>query len=321
MVLSPWSWAAIAVMVLALGIAWSKKFVATGTLLIANLVIFVLQLAAPKADPYAAASAVTTQLSFDGVNLATHQPIGYLQTFTAMFLHDPGNLLHILGNSIFLYAFGMPFEERIGARRFVAIYVLGGIAATLVQFVFTPTGIGLGASGAIAAIMGAFAAKYPRLVVPLPVPIFVIMMMIPVPVLLGVGLFLLLQIVNVAALPGGLAHIGVGYAAHIGGLAFGVLLSFLLLRRVSSGGRSEGRVVVDLPKLAPFARDDATRRVLEHMQSNHDEPEVFQAWLDRFFRTATCPTCTHKVLPGRLGQVVCTQGHKFDVRMTTAKPT
>jgi hypothetical protein len=54
------------------------------------------------------------------------------------------------------------------------------------------------------------------------------------------------------------------------------------------------------------------------MQLNHDEPAVFQAWLDRFFATATCPTCRHKVAPRHHGEVVCTQGHRFDVRQAKA---
>jgi hypothetical protein len=103
----------------------------------------------------------------------------------------------------------------------------------------------------------------------------------------------------------------------------GALLALLLLRHVHAPGGKEGRVAVDLPKLAPFARDASSRTVLAHMQTNHDEPEVFQAWLDRFFRTATCPTCSQRVTPGARGQVVCPGGHRFDVRRDakTSGPT
>lgn len=309
-------------MLAAVALAFSKKFPATGTFLVANLLVFILDIASPTrttipqwngAQPVPPMSLLQAELAFNGPNLAHLQPLGFLQLFTSMFMHS--GLLHIAGNSLFLFAFGMPFEQRIGARRFAVIYIVGGLVASLVEFAVVPLGISLGASGAISAIMGAFAMKYPRLIVRLPVPIFVVTMMMPVPVVLGVGIYLVLNIVETAALGGNLAGSGVGYGAHIGGMVAGALLALVLLRHVSATGGKEGRVAVDLPKLAPFARDDATRRVLTHMQTNHDEPEVFQAWLDRFFRTATCPTCTQRVMPGSRGQIVCTAGHKFDVRI------
>ncbi len=326
---SPWSWAAVAVMVAAIGVAWSKKFIATGTLLIANAVIFAIDQISPLPSTIPSWTgqiandnqfhAVNGDLAFYGPNLAHLHPLGFLQTFTAMFLH--GGILHILGNSFFLFAFGLPFEQRIGPRKFLAIYLIGGVVATLVQFAVIPEGHGLGASGAIAAIMGAFAMKYPRLVIPLPVPIFVMMIMLPVPVVVGVGIFLVLNLADVFALHGSLSGSGIGYGAHIGGMVAGGLLALALLRHVRPDGRgADGRVAVDLPKLAPFARDDATKQVLAHMQTNHDEPEVFQAWLDRFFRTATCPTCSTTVRPATRGLVVCGNGHRFDVRKTNGEP-
>ena len=78
-------------------------------------------------------------------------------------------------------------------------------------------------------------------------------------------------------------------------------------------------VAVDLGALGPFARDTGTSQALAQMKANHDEPQIFQAWLDRFFRTATCPTCHHKVMPRHHGEIVCTQGHRFDVRQDKRK--
>jgi hypothetical protein len=78
-------------------------------------------------------------------------------------------------------------------------------------------------------------------------------------------------------------------------------------------------VAVDLVALGPFARDTGTSQALAQMKANHDEPQIFQAWLDRFFRTATCPTCQHKVMPRHHGEIVCTQGHRFDVRQDKRK--
>jgi hypothetical protein len=79
-------------------------------------------------------------------------------------------------------------------------------------------------------------------------------------------------------------------------------------------------VAVELDALTPFAADPGTTQALAQMRSNHDEPQIFQAWLDRFFRTATCPTCQHKVMPRHHGEIVCTQGHRFDVRKDRTRP-
>ncbi|MCA1818874.1 MAG: hypothetical protein LC620_02280, partial [Halobacteriales archaeon] len=111
----------------------------------------------------------------------------------------------------------------------------------------------------------------------------------------------------------------VGYFAHlIGGLA-GAVLAVVTLRHVSKAPGRGGPIAIDLGALGEFAHDAPTRDVLAHMRQNNDEPEVFQAWLDRFFRTATCPTCKHKVMPRHRGEVVCTQGHTFDVRQDRRK--
>jgi hypothetical protein len=107
------------------------------------------------------------------------------------------------------------------------------------------------------------------------------------------------------------------YFAHLGGLAGGTLGGFLLVRGKVRVLRNP--VAVDLGALGPFARDLGTSQALAQMKANHDEPQIFQAWLDRFFRTATCPTCQHKVMPRHHGEIVCTQGHRFDVRQDRRK--
>src|SRR5215472_6850374 len=81
---------------------------------------------------------------------------------TAMFMH--GSWSHIIGNMVFLWAFGPAVEDMMNPRRYVAFYLLGGLAATLAQVAAGPgsTVPNLGASGAIAAVMGAFLVTYPR---------------------------------------------------------------------------------------------------------------------------------------------------------------
>ena len=81
---------------------------------------------------------------------------------TSMFMH--GSWSHIIGNMIFLWAFGPQIEDAMGRLRYVAFYLLGGVVATLAQVLVDPTSTipSLGASGAIAAVMGAFLVTYPR---------------------------------------------------------------------------------------------------------------------------------------------------------------
>jgi membrane associated rhomboid family serine protease len=321
MTLSLVSWIAVAVIAAALVVAWSKRFIASGTLAIANILVFLLTLLGPSRDGIvngvgAAAtgqiSAIHGELGLYTPNLIAFRPLGGLQLVTNLFVHE--NLLHILFNMIVLIAFGLPFEERVGHRRFLLIYLAAGLAGSLAETLLsagTPV-LMMGASGAIFGIMGAFATRYPNQVVGVPVPLGIIFFRIPMRVIVGALLYVGLQLFYVlyaAGVQGG-ATDHTAYGAHFGGLAMGILLAL----KPTSRGAAQGPVAVDLGAFAAFARDPQTQGVLAQMRSNNDEPAVFQAWLDRFFRTATCPTCSHRVMPRHGGQIVCTQGHKFDVR-------
>jgi membrane associated rhomboid family serine protease len=320
--MSPVSWIALGVMVAAVALALSKKFLATGALVGANVAVYLLMLFGSQAPHRfggfsASVPDVAWQLALHPADLAALHPQGFIQLFSSMFVHDWLGYGHIVGNMIFLLAYGLPFESRIGPRKFVAIYLLGGLGGTLAQValdIHSPA-MQLGASGAISAIMGAFAARFPGQVIGVPVPLGFIFF-IRLPVWVGTCMFIALQLLDIFWLAANPATSGgVAYAAHFGGLATGALLGLTVLRKTEHPGGTTTRVPVDLDRLATFARDEPTQRVLVHMRANHDEPEVFQAWLDRFFRTATCPTCGHRVFPQRKGEVRCTQGHLFDVRL------
>ncbi|HUR62339.1 MAG TPA: rhomboid family intramembrane serine protease [Candidatus Thermoplasmatota archaeon] len=322
---------AVAVIVAALGVAWSRRFLASAALIIANVVVFVLTLLGPVRHgvlgavdgPSAIApiAAIHGELGLYTPNLVALRPIGALQLVTNLFVHE--GLLHIFGNMVMLFAFGMPFEERIGHRRFLAIYLAAGLAGSLVETFLQVDSATLmmGASGAVFGIMGAFAARYPNQVVGVPLPLLFFLIRIPMRVIVGALLYVAYQLFYVLYLAtspeSSLSHIA--YGAHFGGLAMGILLALTVLPKAGherSGG--PGSVAVDLGAFTPFARDSQTQKVLAQMRVNNDEPAVFQAWLDRFFRTATCPTCSHRVMPRHGGQIVCTQGHKFDVRKGNA---
>lgn len=316
MTLSVVSLVAIAAILAALYVSWSRRFLATGALVVANLFVFVLSLVGPETRFVGANGVVRSiptihaELALLPSNLTEAPALGLLQLLTSMFVH--ADFWHIFGNLLILLAFALPFEERIGHRRFLFLYIVSGFAGALVQVAVdwgTPPVLMMGASGAVFGVIGAFAATYPNLIVPLPLPLFVIMLFVRMRVWVAACLFAGLQLLYLASPLSRLSN--TAYFAHLGGLAAGIGLGIVLARHAPAHRKP---VAVDLKLLSPFAHDTGTTAALDQMKANQDEPQIFQAWLDRFFRTATCPTCKHKVMPRHHGEVVCTQGHRFDVR-------
>jgi rhomboid family protein len=141
---------------------------------------------------------------------------------TAMFLH--GGWLHIIGNMVFLWAFGPEVEDLMTRRRYLAFYLLGGLAAMLGQVAAAPTSTvpALGASGAIAAVMGAFLVSYPRDRIRSLLVILVFVSVTYIPAVLLIGVWFVIQFLSLGAVtqqPSG----GVAYAAHVSGFIFGVV--------------------------------------------------------------------------------------------------
>jgi membrane associated rhomboid family serine protease len=159
----------------------------------------------------------------------TQQPNVFLTIFSAMFMH--GSLLHIAGNMLFLWIFGNNIEDAMGRLKFIGFYLGGGIAAALAQFAIgtnsvTPT---LGASGAIAAVLGGYALLYPRARVITLIFIIFFITVIELPALLVLGGWFVLQLIDASSQP--LTGGGVAYFAHIGGFLFGLLTIKLLASR------------------------------------------------------------------------------------------
>ena len=145
---------------------------------------------------------------------------------TAMFLH--GGWLHIAGNMLFLWIFGNNVEDRLGHARFLVFYLLGGLAASGLELLFSPSSTvpSLGASGAIAAVLGAYLVFFPRArVITL---VFFVLLEVPAVVLLG-GWFVL-QLFNGVGGLGTHLNQGVAYWAHVGGFLFGMAAALLLFR-------------------------------------------------------------------------------------------
>jgi membrane associated rhomboid family serine protease len=150
--------------------------------------------------------------------------------FTSMFLH--GSWMHIIGNMWFLWLFGNNIEDSMGRGRFIAFYLLCGVAAAFAQVVTDPASIVpmVGASGAISGVMGAYIVLYPRVRVFTLVPLGFFITSLALPAWVMLGYWMLLQIFGGLAGPQGEGG-GVAFWAHIGGFVAGVVLIKLFARK------------------------------------------------------------------------------------------
>jgi len=161
------------------------------------------------------------------------QPATWETAFTSMFMH--ASFLHILGNMVFLGIFGPSVEDRIGRLRFLAFYLLGGLVALAAQVLVGPdsTSPTIGASGAIAAVLGGYILMYPRARVISLVFIVFFVTLVELPAVYLLGFWFLLQLLfglaGLATPLGGSE--GVAYFAHVGGFVFGLLVIRLLVLR------------------------------------------------------------------------------------------
>jgi len=150
----------------------------------------------------------------------------WVTILTAMFMHSSWS--HILGNMVFLWAFGPEIEDAMNPLRYLAFYLAGGLLAMLAQVAVSPSSTvpNLGASGAIAAVMGAFLVTYPHDEIRTLLIIFVYVRVTFIPAGFLIGFWFLTQLVNagsVATVQTG----GVAYVAHVGGAIFGALTARL----------------------------------------------------------------------------------------------
>lgn len=146
----------------------------------------------------------------------------WITILTAMFMH--GSWSHIIGNMIFLWAFSPEIEDAMGRGRYLVFYLVGGVVAMLTQVLAAPhsTVPNLGASGAIAAVMGAFLVTYPRDRIKTVLFIFVFVRITFIPACLLIGFWFLTQLLHAGAVAEVQAG-GVAYLAHVGGFIFGAV--------------------------------------------------------------------------------------------------
>ena len=161
----------------------------------------------------------------------------WITILTAMFMHASWS--HIVGNMLFLWAFGPEVEDLMGPPRYLSMYLLGGVIATLAQVFAGPTSTvpNLGASGAIAAVMGGFLVSYPRDRIRSLLVIFVFVRVAYIPAALLIGVWFVLQFFSLGEIAAE-ASGGVAYSAHVGGFIFGAVTARLWTR----SGRGSGWV-------------------------------------------------------------------------------
>ena len=152
-----------------------------------------------------------------------------LTLITSMFLH--GGWLHLIGNMWYLWIFGDNVEDRLGPWKFLAFYLLAGIVAALLQYALNPASQlpTVGASGAVAGVLGAYLVAFPRARVVTLVPLFVFFQVMALPAVVVLGFWFVIQFFNGALSLGfGGSGGGVAWWAHVGGFAFGIVAMWLL---------------------------------------------------------------------------------------------
>jgi len=209
-----------------------------------NVYVFVQEMRAPDIDRFINLFAMIPYDITRGIALpAPSPPVPALTILTAMFMH--ASFLHIAFNMLFLFVFGPVIEYVCGHLRFAALYLLCGIAGGIAQIAIGPGSHvpELGASGAIAGILGAYIVTYPTARINTIVPIGCFPLFLRLPAVLVIGVWAAIQFVNgfgslsvrLASETGGTA-----YFAHIGGFSLGVLAIGLFRRRDTGTRGSRG---------------------------------------------------------------------------------
>lgn len=193
-----------------------KRPILTYALIIINFAIFIGTLLAGTFDQSIEEFGMRPAEVLAGKQLHT--------LFTSMFLH--GGFLHIVGNMWYLWIFGDNIEDVLGRRKFMLFYLGAGLAASFVHAFSDPTSTipTIGASGAIAGVLGAYMLLYPWAKVYTAVIFFFIPHLVMIPAALMIGFWFVLQVISASVLWVAGTTTGVAYWAHIGGFLAGMLL-------------------------------------------------------------------------------------------------
>lgn len=263
-----------------------NEFMVSQSLVFINFAIFAVWAIMYRFSPQSGIEALV-ELGFRSMYLESPE-FGLLTLISAMFMH--GGPMHLLMNMLILILMGVPFEDRIGSRAFLRIYFISGIIGSLVTgsiSVWNGTGletINIGASGAVFGIMGGFALLYPRDEIPMLLgPIF----MHRVPVLLATLVFIGMETLYV-----GLGtEDGIGHGTHMASFIAGVFLAPYF----TSKKEVETNLEIGLERLVKLSGITKKGNYELQMIKDSDEPELIDAWLDKFWELQECPDCGEPV--------------------------
>lgn len=211
----------------------SRAPVVTVGLIIANILVYLNQMRLP---PRAAVQFIylygLTPLEISSGDLLIPHPVPlYATLFTSMFVH--GGLFHLGGNMLYLWIFGDNVEDRIGRLKFLAFYLLSGLAGAAAQIWADPGSKipMVGASGAISGVLGAYLFLFPHARVLTLIPLGFFSRVAEIPALIVLGFWIIVQILN-GVMTLGVQVGGVAWLAHVGGFVAGLVMVVLL-----TGGR------------------------------------------------------------------------------------
>ncbi len=296
----------MAIIFISILISYYKKFMLTYTLIFSNFIIFILTFFYPR---------ILFELGYRPIYLSLeYLPMNYT-LITSMFLH--GGFDHILGNMIIFLFMGFAFEQRIGWKKLLIIYILTGLCGAISHSLLNLGSniILIGASGAIFGIMGAFAYSYPKDEVLMPIPLGFIMVFRRIKVIYAVLIFAALEtIIVIWGSPDNTAHF-----AHLGGLVSGIIISALIVGDRGKKLPKPNSYVyydkseipknkkIDFTKIKKLATTPDLKEIYNRIE-NENVLQVRDVWLENFFDKATCPICGKK-LKHFNGKVWCENNH------------
>lgn len=219
----------------------SRFPILTYGLIAINVIVFLIQLTMPEQQlqqVFVDQAVVPASASANPFSLET-----ILDVIRSMFFH--GGWEHIIGNMLYLYLFGDNVEDRLGAIVYLLVYFAGGFAAAFAQVIIEPSSpIPLiGASGAIAAVLGSYLVMFPGVKVQGIMPLGRVSTLQEMPAWIVLGLWFVLQLFSGFGSLGANAEYGGGVAffAHIGGFVFGAVITVILMRIVPQPPAAERR--------------------------------------------------------------------------------
>lgn len=199
-------------------------------LIAACAVVFLVERSlGPRVDTFLHSFGVVPASIVGAYHEGAHSIRLYVPLVTSMFLH--GGWVHLIGNMLYLYIFGDNIEDRLGHLGYLVFYLLSGIGAAMTQIFFDPASTVplIGASGAIAGVLGAYFLLYPRARVLTLIPLVVFFPLVELPAFIFLGFWIVLQFLQAALSTSTDAAGGVAWWAHAGGFVVGAILLPLFL--------------------------------------------------------------------------------------------